>query len=230
MPSWMAGTKSPTPVPGCGPGRAMQPQGHCGRDLSESFLWVSAEIHAAVHPLRPAGPTSPRVQTLRIVAPLCRYNSGYTQGRQFNGIATFQSGTPISVASPLNNTYIFSGQRPNSNGRSAHISGGPTDARLAQWFDTSTFSVPADYTFGNVGRTLPDVRNPGARYADLSLFKNFGLLRNERARLQYRLKAFGATNSPVWGGPGGTLASGTYGVITSSTGERQLQMALKLIW
>jgi hypothetical protein len=34
----------------------------------------------------------------------------------------------------------------------------PTPER---WFDTGAFINPPLYTFGNVGRTLPDVRGPG---------------------------------------------------------------------
>jgi hypothetical protein len=152
-------------------------------------------------------------------------------GWQVNGITTIQSGLPVMVRPAFNNTNIYSGQRPNSNGKSARLNGGSGDARLAQWFDISAFSQPADYTFGNVGRVLPDVRNPGTTgLTDLSIFKNFGLMRENRLKLQYRLEAFQAFNNPQWGQPGSTVGGGGFGVITSSSGERQLQMALKLIW
>ena len=50
-------------------------------------------------------------------------------------------------------------QRPDNNGHSAYLPGGVED-KLDKYFDTSVFSQPVAYTFGNTGRTLPDVRGP----------------------------------------------------------------------
>lgn len=152
-------------------------------------------------------------------------------GWQANGIVTMQTGTPIFITGTPNQTGIFSGQRANNNGRTANITGGTRDQRLNKWFDTSVFSVPAAYTFGNVGRTLPDVRNPGVRSTDLSLFKNTYLARERQWNVQYRLEMFNAFNTPRFGGPGNGILASNFGVIGSSAGApRQIQMALKLIW
>ncbi len=151
-------------------------------------------------------------------------------GWQVNGITTFASGTPVLIFPFTNNTYIFSGQRPNSTGAKARLTGGTTAARLSRWFDTSAFTQPSDYTFGNLGRTVPDLRNPGINATDLSFFKNIAVWGEPRVNLQYRVEMFGAFNTPQWGQPGNTLQSGTFGVISSASGSRQIQMALKLIW
>ena len=66
--------------------------------------------------------------------------------------------------------------------------GRSTASQLAQWFDTSTFSQPASFTFGNVSRTLSDVRSPGVVNFDVSLFKN--LVFKERVTLQFRSEFF----------------------------------------
>lgn len=69
-------------------------------------------------------------------------------GWQVNGITTFQSGTPISI-SATNTAGLFNNHtRPNNNGKSAKLSG-PVDQRLNRHFDTTAFSQPAPFTFGN---------------------------------------------------------------------------------
>jgi hypothetical protein len=153
-------------------------------------------------------------------------------GWQTNGILTFQSGTPVMVTVPVNNTFIYTrSQRANSvPGKSARITGGTTDERLLKWFDTSIFSAPPSFTFGQVGRTLPDVRNPGNRLVDLSFFKNTYFGPENRLNLQYRLEMFGAFNTPQFGAPGASVGASNFGVISSAGGARQIQMALKLLW
>jgi hypothetical protein len=151
-------------------------------------------------------------------------------GWQVNGITTFQSGPPMIVAAQSNNTYIYSGQRLNNNGKSARITGGTTDSRLAQWFDTSVFSQPSAYTFGSVSRTLPDVRVPGLKTTDLSFFKNT-FIHEDKLNLQYRVEMFNAFNTPQFGRPGPGFGYGSFGVISgAAVGPRQIQMALKLIF
>jgi hypothetical protein len=152
-------------------------------------------------------------------------------GWQINGITTLQSGVPMIVAALSNNTFIYTtSQRLNNNGRSARITGGTTDERLARWFDTSVFSQPASYTLGNVSRTLPDVRVPGQRNTDLSIFKNTYFAEN-KFNLQYRVEMFNAFNTPQFGRPGPGFGYGNFGVISSTAvSPRQIQMALKLIW
>ncbi|MBI1896510.1 MAG: TonB-dependent receptor [Acidobacteria bacterium] len=130
-------------------------------------------------------------------------------GWQTNGILTLSRGTPIFISGVPNNTNIFSGQRAVNNGRSAHISGGTTDSRINQWFDTSVFSIPAPFTFGNVGRTLPDVRNPGVRNIDLSFFKNYSI--RERFTVQYRVEMFNALNTPQFQAPNNSITSSNFG-------------------
>ncbi|MDQ6675691.1 MAG: TonB-dependent receptor [Acidobacteriota bacterium] len=149
-------------------------------------------------------------------------------GWQMNGIATFSNGTPLSISNGGNNTNIGSpGQRPNNNGKSAAKSG-PIADRLNAYFDTSVFSQAPIYTFGNVGRFLPDVRIPGIHNLDFSLFKNFRV--TERTTVQFRAESFNITNSPQWAAPNNNVtAVGTFGTITNTANSpRNVQLALKL--
>ncbi len=148
-------------------------------------------------------------------------------GWQFNGITTFQSGTPLSISA--NNTAgLFNPlTRPNTNGRDPRLDG-PVDQRLNKYFDTSVYSQPAPFTFGNVGATV-NLRNDGIRSFDLSLFKQFTPI--ERMRVQFRVEALNAFNTPRFGGPNTSVTSTTFGQITSQANTpRQLQFGLKLLW
>jgi hypothetical protein len=148
-------------------------------------------------------------------------------GWQVNGIATFQSNTPLQISNGGNNTQLGSpGQRPNNNGKSAKKTG-PIDDRLTSFFDQSVFSQAGNFTFGNTSRTSPDLRGPDTKAFDASLFKKFPI--RERSSIEYRLEMFNAFNHPIWNSPGTTVNDpANFGVITSKGGNRVLQMALKL--
>lgn len=147
---------------------------------------------------------------------------------QVNGITTLSTGTPLAI-SASNTAGIFNlVTRPNNNGRSAKLSG-PVHERLNRFFDTSVFSQPAPFTFGNLSPRLPDVRNDGIRNFDLSLFKNF--LLTERFQLQFRGEALNAFNTPRFGTPNGSVTSPSFGVIASqANAPRQVQLGLKLLF
>ncbi|MFN0170203.1 MAG: carboxypeptidase regulatory-like domain-containing protein [Bryobacteraceae bacterium] len=149
-------------------------------------------------------------------------------GWQINTIGTVQTGNPVVIRGADN----FLANRPNSTGRSAKLD----DRTRSRWFDTTRFVNPPRYTYGNVGRVLPDARNPGTVNLDLSTIKNTSL--HERVSLQFRAEAFnvfnrvnlGAPNGGFVAGPDGLNRSATFGVITSARDARIVQFALKLIF
>jgi len=148
-------------------------------------------------------------------------------GWQFNGITTFQSGTPLTITA--NNTALLFNPltRPNTNGKDPNL-GGKVDERLNKYFDTSVYSQPAAFAFGNVGPTV-NIRNDGVRSFDLSLFKQFAP--TERMRVQFRVEALNAFNTPRFGSPTTSVTATTFGQITSQANSpRQLQFGLKLLW
>jgi hypothetical protein len=143
-------------------------------------------------------------------------------GWQINTITTIESGRPISLSAPVTGP----GSRPNAvSGVSAKVD----EPTLGRWFNTDAFSIPAAYTFGNVARTLPDVRSDGLFSIDFSIFKSFPI--NERYRLQFRAEAFNLTNTPTFDTPGTATGSATFGVVTATAFHpkpRELQFALRL--
>src|ERR1043166_2801346 len=81
----------------------------------------------------------------------------YLSGWHLNGIDSFQTGRPLAITTSVNSSQSFNGtERPNSTGVSAKLHG-PVKDRLDRYFDTSQFTQPAAFTFGNLSRTLPDV-------------------------------------------------------------------------
>jgi hypothetical protein len=82
---------------------------------------------------------------------------------ELNGIVKANTDTPLALTASVNDTSSFGGgSRPNTNGHSAAQPGSrPKAKQIQEWFDISTFSPPVSFTFGNVARTLSDVRAPG---------------------------------------------------------------------
>jgi hypothetical protein len=148
-------------------------------------------------------------------------------GWSANGTATFVTGYPLALTS-TGNSGTFSGVlRPNSTGQSAELSGS-VESRLNQYFDISQFKIPTPFTYGNVSRTLPDVRSPGRRNYDLALQKQITV--REPFSVLFRAEAFNLTNTPYFFSPGTGLGTGTFGIISASSGERQIQFALKVLF
>lgn len=149
-------------------------------------------------------------------------------GWQVNVIGTMQGGLPLVVRGANN----FLANRPSSTGVSARLDN-PTPER---WFDTAQFVNPPNFTFGNVGRTLPDVRGPGIVNFDLSLIKDTRIL--ERLRMQFRAEAFNFLNHTNYGnpnvaftpGPDGRNNNALFGTITSARDPRIIQFGARLIF
>jgi len=154
-------------------------------------------------------------------------------GWQLNCMTTFQSGPVLAVSSATNTTNSYGGrQRPDSIGKSAKLEHDSTDAMLRRYFDTSAFTTPPPFTFGNVGRTLPDVRAPGINNFDIALVKVLAI--GERLKAHLRGEFFNAWNRTEFGAPGTSQGTAQFGVISAVSYEanpaRQVQVALKLVF
>ena len=142
---------------------------------------------------------------------------------QAGGNFTVQSGAPFTVNISGDQANIGSGpaQRPN-------ISGDPNSGPQSpnQWFNTSVFSLPALYTFGNAPRNA--VIGPGAREFDLSLQKDVAL--SDSVKLQFRGEAYNVFNHPNFNIPNRIAFTPNFGKISSAQDSRQMQLALKLVF
>ncbi|MFN7938505.1 MAG: carboxypeptidase regulatory-like domain-containing protein [Bryobacteraceae bacterium] len=150
-------------------------------------------------------------------------------GWVMNGIFTTQRGVPLFLTTAANQTgSLGGGSRPNSTGQSAMLEG-PAQQRLNRWFDTSRFTAPAAFTYGNVARTLPDVRGPGLNNVDFSIFKNTAFGPEQRFNLQFRAESYNLFNRTEFSLPGTAFGTAQFGVISSQANDaRLIQFALKL--
>jgi hypothetical protein len=147
-------------------------------------------------------------------------------GWQVNGITTFQSGLPLAVTLYTSTTFGGAGQRPNSTGRSAKL---PESQRTNdRWLDTSAFTQPAPYTLGNTGWLSPDLRGTGGNSWTVSFFKNTSI--TERFKTQFRAEFFNFFNHPMWGNPGTSFGSPTFGRVLTKSGNRTGQLGLKVVF
>jgi hypothetical protein len=151
-------------------------------------------------------------------------------GWQVGGIWTLQSGAPFTVnlaTDVANNGEPLSApsQRPNL---SCNPNNGPRTT--AKWFDTSCFTLPASFTYGNAGRDI--VIGPGLNNFDVTLQNVFAV--RERVKLQFRLDIFDVLNHPNFNSPVGAgrifSTSSSFGSITSAQDPRDMQFSLRLVF
>jgi outer membrane receptor protein involved in Fe transport len=127
-------------------------------------------------------------------------------GWELAGIASARTGLPVNIALTRAASALLdgntSGQRPNL------VAGVPIYAAnqtINNWFNPAAFSVPANGTWGNLGRYIAN--GPGAYEIDSSLQKRFHL--TERVAIHFRASAFNLLNHPEYKIPGGTVGSVT---------------------
>ena len=150
--------------------------------------------------------------------------SSFGSGWQANGIVPLQSGAPFTVNLRTDRANIGSGpaQRPD-------VTCDPNEggARTAeQWFDTSCFALPAQFTFGNSGRNT--VLAPGYVDVDTALQKNVELPNG--VRLVLRWEIFNLFNRANFDVPNRTAFTSNFGRIFSAGPSRQMQFGVKLVF
>ena len=143
-------------------------------------------------------------------------------GWQVNGIATFQSGFPLTVTAAdvggLNDTF--------GTNRADLIGNPEGNKTLGQWFNTAAFKQPAAGFLGTSGRSI--LRAPGINNWDTGLLKNFII--TERFTFQFRFESFNAFNHTQWGVPVRSVADPNFGQILSTRPARINQLGAKLVW
>lgn len=146
------------------------------------------------------------------------------------GFVSAESGTPLSVSSP-NDSNSFGGaaaMRPNATGQRARLDGGPTLADGGLYFNPAAFVRAPQFTFGNVSRTLPDVRLPNNVNWDLLVEKRISI--SERVALDFRAELFNALNQVIYDAPSTSVTAGDFGKVTlrQVNTPRQIQFGLRL--
>jgi Carboxypeptidase regulatory-like domain/TonB dependent receptor len=158
-----------------------------------------------------------------------RFVDAVVGGWGVGGLTTLMTGFPIGFGTNQNLTNSFGGgSRPNYvPGCSKQMTGSAT-SRLNEWFNTSCFTQPAAFTFGDEPRLDPSLRGPGVANWDATASKSFPVNRDGTVNVQFRAEAFNLFNRVQFGYPGLTQGTSNFGVVTTQLNlPRVLQFSLR---
>ena len=182
---------------------------------------------------------------------------GIAGGWEYAGIWIYHSGTPLQFDSSLENSASLGvttgvtvwdhisgniGQITPSNfsnnnqlltSSQVNVGTGFYDLGSApvRRFNAAQFSPPVPMTPGNVPNIYPWIRNPGANSYDASLMKNFGIAREGKIYLQFRVEAQNLLNIRGLGNYDTQFGDPNFGLITSSAqNPRQMQISARLFF
>ncbi|MGH9627736.1 MAG: hypothetical protein ACRD7E_05265, partial [Bryobacteraceae bacterium] len=158
------------------------------------------------------------------IAPENKVVEAVIGGWQVAGVTTFKSGFPLSINVATNNTNSLGGnQRPNLTGDPRLDNPG-----IERWFNTDAFVQPSAFTFGNVPRTMPNLRAHGTHNWDVTLQKYFTF--TEDTRLQLRGEFYNLFNRVGFYAPNTQFGNPNFGRVTGALPARSIQLGLKLYW
>jgi hypothetical protein len=138
-----------------------------------------------------------------------------------------------NICGSLPGLYSVSGsERPDYvPGQSLTPASGSTPSH---WINPAAFAIPANGTFGNLGRNA--FRARGIAQLDLGVSKFVPI--TERLSIRFRGDLFNVTNRAQYGAPNADVSTESFGVITTTlsnyaTGRgtpRELQLSTKIIF
>jgi hypothetical protein len=152
-------------------------------------------------------------------------------GWEVGAIVSLWSGNALTAGSGFSDNSGTLGSGPFLGNRGDCIAGPnypKTSAGAAgiQWIAQNDVMFPLKGTFGDCRNG--NFRGPGLRTVDLGLHKAFAL--GESRRLEFRTEFVNAFNHPILNAPQMFVGASTFGQISTSQGERNIQFALKLYY
>jgi len=142
-------------------------------------------------------------------------------GWRVSGIFNARSGSPLNITTGRD--LAFNGQRFQEQ-RVNQVSDDVYGDTLAAYLNRAAFAQPASGTFGNYERN--SLRGPAFWTVDMALSRLIAFGATQSVEL--RIEAFNLLNNFNWGNPGTNLNAGTFGRITTNTGDmRILQFGIK---
>ena len=142
-------------------------------------------------------------------------------GWQMGGTFSKHTGFPLTIKTTDRSGTLARSAR-------AQVVGTPHDSHIVgpgnHWLDVSAYAQPGQFTFGNSGPGV--VRGPGATIFNLSLGKKFPI--SEHKWFEIRGEAFNLANTPIFNSPASqTITSSIFGEVSSTSGERNMQIVAK---
>ncbi len=163
-------------------------------------------------------------------------------GWQLTAVSQFQTGTPFTIGN--GDDYLGIG---STNGKPWSLTAAPTlknefanvnaqgnYAGITNYFfdplrnaanQQTLAQRPANGTLPNQNRNAISFHNPGFQNWNLALFKFFPV--KEQMGFQFRAEAFNWINHPNWGGVNSNPTDANFGLVTSKSSERTLQLSLR---
>lgn len=128
--------------------------------------------------------------------------SAVTGGWQLSWLLSRFSGTPFSISSSGTSLNApANAQRADQVKADVQKLGGIGTGN--PYYDPYAFAPVTTVRFGTVG--FNTLRSPGTTNLDMGVFREFGI--TEGIKLQFRVEAFNATNTPHFGVPGGNVSA-----------------------
>jgi len=149
------------------------------------------------------------------------FQNGWLRDWQIATISTFVSGPPITALLSVDNANIGDtrNQRPNMNGDpNADAPHTPN-----QWFNTSVFSAPAPFAFGNEPRS--SITGPGFQSVNATLSRQ---LRFGSRSLELRAEVFNLLNHANFLLPVNNFNSVSFGQVQAAQAAREFQFGIKV--
>jgi hypothetical protein len=148
-------------------------------------------------------------------------------GWEASAIITAHTGLPFTVTSTLDYSNTGS-QSP----RPDRICEGTGPKTLSEWFDVNCFTTAAlaqafangTPRFGTSRRNI--LIGPGTQNWDLAFIKRTNV--GKRVTTEFRGEFFNAFNHTNFGIPASTVGTSDIGIISSSSGPRDIQLAVKV--
>jgi hypothetical protein len=144
---------------------------------------------------------------------------------QVDGIWTWRTGLPLTIASPACGACQMGGDRQTRANVVPGVSPSVSNPGPGDWFNPAAFALQTT-PYGTVGRDT--VWGPGLQSWDLGLAKRFPI--SEQRYFQFRGEAFNTFNHVNYQPPINTVGSSGFGTITSALPGRNVQLGLKFYW
>ena len=209
--------------------------------LSASYVWSKAmaygsvvdnyNIRSSYGPSVDDMPSKFTVSYIYALSPLNHFGflgKEVLGGWQVNGITTLRSGQPFNVTSGVDTNFDgTNNDRPDQIGNPLLPKGRGRTATIAQYINKAAFvQIPVGTATGEGDTHFDTIYSQRSFNTDLSAFKTFPLY--EHVNVQFRAEAFNLFNNVTFFGSNAVLNSPSFGVISSSSGGRVLQFALRL--
>jgi hypothetical protein len=146
-------------------------------------------------------------------------------GWQMDGIWSWRTGLPLTIASPACANCAMGGDRTTRADVVPGVSPSVANQNAQGWFNAAAF-VPQATPYGTVGRGT--IWGPGLQQWDLGFAKRFAW--TEQRYFQFRGELFNAFNQVNLKPPASTAGSAGFGAITAALPGRNVQFGLKFYW